>query len=179
MAFKELGGGNTGAIVKWNTPGQIIEGRLVLVKNGKKFANNPEPSKLAVIAQADGTQVTVPLTAVLAARVVENNVQPGTLLRITYRGTAKGKGGVEYKDFLFEADDSGAPVDNRTASDAQLFGASNKPAPASEYDQLALRLVGKEGQAVAGPMLAALEQIFKDPAERLEQLKKAVAQRGA
>lgn len=197
MGFKELGGGGNGTILKWSTPGQVVEGRLVGQKRGKVF--NGRPSSLAIIQQANGVQITAPLTTVLESRLLENNVMPGATLRITYIGLAPGKnGGNGYKDFKVEIDEStvGQPIPpavqpaqpgqpaavpapvQQPATVPAVVAPPVEPSGDAEYDGFALALVGKVSLAAAQPMLNALKQLYPDLAARKEQLKAALRTQG-
>ena len=197
MAFKELSGGSGGNILKWQTAGQVVEGRLIGTKRGKVF--NGRPSTLAIVAHANGTQTTMPLPTVLEGRFIENDIKPGTTIRVTYLGLVAGKqGGAQYKDFRLEADDStiGQPLPAILAPAVQPAQPAVQPpaatppvaqpatvpvapvVPASEYDGLAAKLMEKVGAAAAGPMLNALAQLYPDPATRTEQLKLALRTQG-
>ena len=183
MAFKELGGGSGGNVLKWATPGQSVEGRLVGTKRGKVFSGRP--STLAVIKQTNGAEIIVPLTTVLEGRFIENELKPGTVIRITYLGLAAGKnGGNSYKDFKLEIDDASIPAGGAPVSLAQAQAQAQAQAPAavpasgSEYDILAAKLSDKVGPAAAAPMLNALAQMYPDATERLIQLRQACKWQG-
>ncbi len=193
MAYKELAGTSGGTVLKWDKPGQVVEGRLVATKRGKVF--NGRPTTLAIIKQSDGVDITIPLTTVLESRFIENSIQNGTQLRITYTGKETSPSSkMEYKAFTLEADMDGAP-----ATSAPIAGASNggpsaaeieaakamlaklgKPVeqvpPASEYDRL-LAVLNASNPKGAAAIKGALEAMYPE-AERLGALKETLVQQG-
>ena len=175
MGFRELAGGSGGTIYKWTTPGQVVEGRYVGSKRGKVF--NGRPSTLGTVKNAAGVDIVFGMTTVLESRL-ENDIKPGTVIRITYLGLEPGKnGGNGYKNFKLEIDDDGGitpPVEQPSAP--PVVGSA---APSgSEYDILAGKLSLKVGASAAAPMLNALGQMYPDPAERLKQLQQACKSQG-
>ena len=181
MAFKELSGGSGGTIYKWGTPGQVVEGRYVGSKRGKVF--NGRPSTLGTVKNAAGVDVVFGMTTVLESQFLENEIKPGTVIRITYLGLEPGKnGGNGYKNFKLEIDDSSTPTGASPAASAPQTPApaatASADATGSEYDILAGKLSLKVGASAAAPMLNALGQMYPDPAERLKQLQQACKSQG-
>lgn len=192
MAFKELNGagGNGGTVLKWDRPGQVVEGRLVATKRGKVF--NGRPTTLAIIKQQDGVDITIPLTTVLESRFIENSVQNGSILRITYTGKETSPSSkMEYKAFKLEIDDASAPavapqtsVTGPSAAEIEaakaMLAGLGKPqepqAPVNEYDRL-LALLAQSNPKGAAAIKGALEASFPE-AERLAKLKDVLAQQG-
>lgn len=165
MAFKEMN--SSGPVLKWTTPGQSVEGRVTVVKNGKVFSG--KQSKLAVIETASGA-VTIPLPTMLEGLFADNGIGAGHIVRVTYTGTQKSQKGVEFKAFKLEVDDSGpAPQPPSPAAPA---------ASAGEFQKLADALAAKVGAEPAKSMIGALRQIYKTEAEQLDGLRKALAQHG-
>lgn len=143
-------GGNTGPITKWESPGQKIEGIFAGVRPGKKFANNPEPSKLVDLKKADGSMITAGAPTALAGRLA--SVPLGAMVYIEYLGKARGQGGVEYKNFNVEMDvPDGTP------------GAQAAPPAPQGVAALEQKLRDSKGAQVAELMISALKQKF--PAE--------------
>lgn len=196
MAFKEMNGAgsNGGTVLKWNTVGQVVEGRLVATKRGKVF--NGRPTTLAIVKQADGVDVTFPLTTVLESRFIENSIAPGQVIRVTYTGketSATSK--MEYKAFKLEVDDQGVAAPAPVAAPQNVTG----PTPAeieaakamlaklgqpvvqvpalSEYDRL-LALLNASNPKGAAAIKGALEGMFPEGAERLDALKNTLVQQG-
>ncbi len=191
MAFKELvGSGGIGTVLKWQTPGQVVQGRLVATKRGKVF--NGRTTTLAIIKQENGVDITIPLTTVLESRFIENNLAPGNVLRITFTGKETGKNGMEYKAFKLEIDDNSEPVppaaqQNVTgptpaeieAAKAMLAGLDRptEPAPpASEYDRL-LAVLHASNPKGAAAIKGALEAMYPE-SERLGKLKETLVHQG-
>lgn len=184
MAFKELTGGNGGTVLKWDRPGQVVEGRLVATKRGKVF--NGRPTTLAIIKQNDGVDVTIPLTTVLESRFLENSIQNGSILRITYTGKETSPSSkLEYKAFRLEIDDttaaaaagpSAAEIEAAKTMLANLGEPQEPQAPASEYGRL-LALLEKSNPKGAAAIKGALEAMYPE-AERLGKLKETLVQQG-
>ncbi len=150
MAYKELvgAGGNGGTVLKWDKPGQVVEGRLVATKRGKVF--NGRPTTLAIIKQKDGVDITIPLTTVLAV--------PATA----------GAGSAA------QAVPSAAEIEAAKA----MFAGLNKPqVPVNEYDRL-LALLSASNPKGAAAIKGALESMYAEGTERLDALKSTLAQQG-
>lgn len=187
MAFKEVNNGAAGNWIKWQQPGQVVEGRLIGVKTGKAFQGRNAPSRFAIIEKSDASRVNMPLTTVLESAFADIN--PGVVVRVTYLGTAKGQSGVDYKNFKVEVDDGGAPTALSQAAPGAVFAGAAAPpipagyvpvqsAPANEYDTLSVKLIEKVGEAAGKAQLAALAQLVPDPAVRTQALKQQLTQLG-
>lgn len=176
MAKYVSSSGGSGSFAKFQTIGEKHDGVLVGIRQlPNKFKAN-EPDFVADFKRADGAAFSVRLTqkALIDAWFSAKPVV-GERVVLTFEKTYPTNFGNPGKDISVDMVDraSGAPAA------APATSAPTAPVAASEYDQLALRLTGKLGHAAAGPVIVALAQIFSDPAERLAQLQKAVAQHGA
>lgn len=143
--------GNNGPIIKWNAAGQLLEGTYLGLRNGKKFANNPEPSKLVDIRKPDGTQVTAGAPTALAGKL--SDLKPGTYVWIKYDGTQRGQSGTEFKAFTVEIDvpDGTTPPPGVQPAGTAISGLEQK-------------LRSSKGDQTAGLMIDALKMKFPDPA---------------
>ncbi|MGH6691901.1 MAG: hypothetical protein ACREF4_14625, partial [Gammaproteobacteria bacterium] len=174
MAFKEISNGTAGNMVKWQTPGQTVEGRLIGIKNGKVF--NGKQTRIAIIEKPDASRVNAPLTTVLESNFAEIN--PGAVVRVTYLGTVKGQSGDEYKNFKVEVDDGGTSGVSPASPDLtqQLVttfanaGSAVTAPTVGEYDRLSGLLCQKVGDAAGKAQLAALAQLVPDQATREKAL---------
>ena len=175
MAFreKEGSGGNT---FKWDSPGTVLEGRLIGFKKGKTFSNNPRPSDLVIIQQKDGVQVIAGAPSVLYGKLTDPPAVPiGSIVRITYLGEQQGKT-AKYKGFKVEVDEAPVAVDI-AAKVANLIAPQPIQGGVGDYDALAARLRA-HNPAGADAQLAMLTQLYPDAATRTEQLKVALKQQG-
>lgn len=167
MAFKEINKGAGRNVLKWQTPGQVVQGRFIGARNGKVF--NGRQARIASIEQSGGSSINIPLTTVLEG--VFGDLHPGVMVRVTYIGQATGHSGEQYKNFRVEVDDGGvAPFGGMAPTPAALVAIFliSQPSmpPASKYEEMCAKLREKVGAAAGKAQIAALEQLVPDQATR-------------
>jgi hypothetical protein len=161
MGYKLLNS-NASELLRWETPGQVVEGKLIGYRPGKRFGDRE--SRFAVLETRDGRQYRVPLPTALDGVLRDAGIEPGAGLRITYRGTRLGKNGREFKDFQVEVEEAQAvPQVSRS--------------PEEEYRALADELTAMDGIEAAGAQLGALETFYPRLADRLQALQSLVARK--
>ena len=174
MAFKTISGGS-GNFLKWETPGQTVEGRLQGIKPGKKFADSDKPSNLAVVMQTNGVGVTFGMPTKLQGAYDDGSVKIGDSLRVVYLGYARSKAGRSFKDFDIQVDDgSDGPGDTPAAPHAAQAAppaAAAAPAPAT-FDAAGVaalkdRLLKAKGEKEGGELYGRLEAAMQGDANRL------------
>ena len=152
MARQEIRG-NQGPILKWETPGQKIEGVYVRLRDGKKFANNAEKSKLLDLRQRDGTQISTGAPTALAGKMAD--VVIGAYVWIEYLGKERSKAGNEFKNFKVEAD-----LEYSQGQGARTLA----PPIGGSLAAMESRLTKAKGAQVAGLMIDALKAKYPDAA---------------
>lgn len=183
MAFRPIngsGGGEGGSVMKWTTLGQSVQGRVVGYKNGRVFPTlkGPKQSRLLILDVGNGVQTAVPLPSDLSDdKQIEYNAKPGSFVKITLAEFVKTNQPQPYKKFELLVDDGTDGPAPQQPSQQPATSAASASAPAS-YDNLAALLSAKVGPAAATPMLNALQQLYPDPAVRLENLKQTLRANG-
>lgn len=92
--WKQVG---QGEFVKWEEPGQVLEGEWQGQHDGKF-------GPLGTLVQPDASRVSFPLHTALLSKM--DRIKEGAEVRIVYTGKHTSKGGREFKGFdVFVADD--------------------------------------------------------------------------
>jgi hypothetical protein len=207
MAFRKLNTGGNATFLKYSEMkvGEVHEGRVMGIRRSMYGeGDKAKPTWAVRIKKADGTEVFLNGCTVLENAGVED-LAPGTLLKVTYKGKTKGKGAA-YHDFDIEGDDgtevppqaapapAPAPAATApsapaaaTAPDAEAIAAAKAllaglEAPAisvpSEYDKLLTKLAEVNPKGAAAMKAALLELHPNDEVARIEKLRKTLVQQG-
>lgn len=115
MGWTEVSGGE---YVKWETPGQVVEGIWRGTSPGKP-APDGKPTMLGTIETPAG-RVRFSATTVLKDRL--ELIHEGYAVRLTYTGTQKSKGGMSFKAFKVEVEDEAAVIKRALEDGAGIPG---------------------------------------------------------
>ena len=82
--------------------GSSVEGKMVAFKTDVPSNNPAYPPQCVLTLNIDGQDTNIGCPTALAMVFKNNEIAPGTMLKITYEGKKKGKRGTEFHSFRTE-----------------------------------------------------------------------------